>query len=152
MQAQRTAGMTAVGIANIVFAAFGLALTLLGLGGAALALGLDLRQKLIDGRVDFELVQKLALPTLAISASAAMDAILLLSGIRVLQLAPRARTYCLVWAGLAIAAGVLDSGWLALHSGGWQILMLPIALLSPAYGVLLIVLFRRSRWKQAFAR
>jgi len=152
VQAQRTAGMTAIGIANIVFAAFGLALTLLGLAAASLAFGLDLRQKMIDGRLDVELVQKLALPTLAVVASAVMDAILLLSGIRVLQLAPRARTYCLVWAGLAIAAGVLDSGWIAMHSGGWQILMLPVALLSPAYGVLLIVLFRQSRWKQAFAR
>ena len=151
MQAQRTAGMMAIGIANIVLAAFGLALTILGLVSAALAFGLDVRQKLIEGRVDADMLQKLAVPTLVVVASATMDAILLLSGIRVLQLAPRARTYCLVWAGLAIAAGVLDSGWIALHSGGWQILMLPVALLSPAYGVLLIVLFRQPRWKQAFA-
>jgi hypothetical protein len=67
------------------------------------------------------------------------------------ELSPRGKTYSLIWAGLALIAGALDAGWIAWHSDESGILLLPFALLLPAYGILLIVLFRQSRWKHAFA-
>jgi hypothetical protein len=145
-------GMTVIGVATIVVASIGLGLALVGLVSAMLVLGLDARQMITQSRVDAETLRTLALPTLAVVLFAAMDVLLLLSGIRILQLSPRGRTYSLIWAGLALIAGVIDSGWIAWHSDGIEILLLPFALLLPAYGVLLIVLFRQSHWKQAFAR
>jgi hypothetical protein len=143
--------MTVIGITNIVFASLGLALALLALAAAALAAGLDVRQMVLEARPETSTLRGLAILSLPVVLFAAMDVLLLLAGIRVLQLSPRARTYSLVWAGLALIGGILDSGWLALHSGGIEILLLPFALVTPAYGILLIVLFRRSQWKRAFA-
>jgi hypothetical protein len=143
--------MTFIGIANIVFASLGLALALLGVVSAELVLVLDIRRMVVHARPDFETLRNLALPVLAVTVFGAMDLLLLFAGIRILQLSPRGKTYSLIWAGLALIAGALDSGWIAWHSDGMGILLLPFALLSPAYGVLLIVLFRRSQWRQAFA-
>jgi hypothetical protein len=151
MERRTTAGMTAIGVANIVFGSFGLALALMAVAAAGLVVALYARQIIIDARPDPQAIRELVIPSLTVVLFAAMDLLLVISGVRVLQLSPRGRTYSLIWAGLALVAGILDSGWIAWHSSGIGILLLPFALLSPAYGLLLIVLFRNARWKEAFA-
>jgi hypothetical protein len=139
MKPQRSSGMTAVGVLNIIF---GL------LGGAAAGLAFAGGAMLASGAISSDEVQssltsgEAAIVTGLAGVLVLLFIVLFSAGIGVLRLAPSGRVLSLFYAWAALALVAVRA---ALNGPDLD------TITSSIYPIVLIVLFSRPRWKAAFS-
>ncbi len=144
MATQRTGGMTAIGVVNIVLGGIGCLISLLILvGGGVLAAGGGEFAAQAGGDESFGMMaQGAGLLVVVIGLVFLVTYLLtMISGIGVLMMRSWGRTLAMVCGAVIIVVQVLS-----MISGGFGILPLTILI----YGGLLVGLFMKPSWKMAF--
>jgi hypothetical protein len=146
---KRTAGMTAIGVANVAFGALGAVTTLVT---ALLVL-----VSVLTGHIPLnelwksvhEIPAEAWVSLVAIPSAGILDVLLVIAGIQVLRMRPSGPTASLAYAVLVLPLCFVDF-WMVRGSGPMRIVLYPLSCVSPSYSLLLVVLFLRPSWRRAF--
>jgi hypothetical protein len=148
MTKQRTGGMTAIGVLNIVFGGFGLLAALFSLLAAPTMVAR------ISGYATSEQMSEMMLKIQGLGIFAlAVSVVGLIAGIGIFWMKQWSRILSLVYAGLWILNGILSFAFPLQLSSTTGVMAARVfgLIIGMVYPIILFVLFNKPAWKTAFA-